>query len=206
MPKVDHELIDDADIASLKGTLLESLSQQQLIKTAWASLASFRGTDKRGGANGARIRLEPQKNWEVNEPGELAKVLPVYEQIQKDFNDSATGGKKVSVADLIILGGAAAIEKAAEAAGHPVTVPFHPGRTDASQESTDVESFEVLEPPADGFRNYQKAGDKGRPEDHLLERAYFLKLTAPELTVLLGGLRVLDVNYAGSKHLSLIHI
>ncbi|MGP3708912.1 catalase/peroxidase HPI [Gordonia paraffinivorans] len=200
VPKVDHELIDDADIASLKGTLLESLSQQQLIKTAWASLASFRGTDKRGGANGARIRLEPQKNWEVNEPGELAKVLPVYEQIQKDFNDSATGGKKVSVADLIILGGAAAIEKAAEAAGHPVTVPFHPGRTDASQESTDVESFEVLEPPADGFRNYQKAGDKGRPEDHLLERAYFLKLTAPELTVLLGGLRVLDVNYAGSKH------
>ncbi|WP_238418763.1 catalase/peroxidase HPI [Gordonia sp. 'Campus'] len=200
VPAVDHELIDDADIASLKSTLLDSLSQTQLIKTAWASAASFRSTDKRGGANGARIRLEPQKNWEINEPGELAKVLPVLEQVQKDFNDSASGGKKVSLADLIILGGAAAIEKAAEAGGFPVTVPFTPGRTDASQESTDVDSFEVLEPRADGFRNYSKDGEKTPLESLLLDRAYMLDLTAPELTVLVGGLRVLDVNYGGTKH------
>ena len=200
VPAVDHELIDADDIASLKGTLLDALSPTQLIKTAWASAASFRSTDKRGGANGARIRLEPQKNWEINEPGELAKVLPVLEQVQKDFNDSASGGKKVSLADIIILGGAAAIEKAAEAAGFPVTVPFTPGRTDASQESTDVDSFEVLEPRADGFRNYSKDGEKTPLESLLLDRAYMLDLTAPELTVLVGGLRVLDTNYGGSKH------
>ncbi|MBN0974560.1 MULTISPECIES: catalase/peroxidase HPI [unclassified Gordonia (in: high G+C Gram-positive bacteria)] len=200
VPAVDHELIDADDITSLKGTLLDALSPTQLIKTAWASAASFRSTDKRGGANGARIRLEPQKNWEINEPGELAKVLPVLEQVQKDFNDSASGGKKVSLADIIILGGAAAIEKAAEAAGFPVTVPFTPGRTDASQESTDVDSFEVLEPRADGFRNYSKDGEKTPLESLLLDRAYMLDLTAPELTVLVGGLRVLDTNYGGSKH------
>ena len=200
VPAVDHELIDADDIASLKGTLLDALSPTQLIKTAWASAASFRSTDKRGGANGARIRLEPQKNWEINEPGELAKVLPVLEQVQKDFNDSASGGKKVSLADIIILGGAAAIEKAAEAAGFPVTVPFTPGRTDASQESTDVDSFEVLEPRADGFRNFSKDGEKTPLESLLLDRAYMLDLTAPELTVLVGGLRVLDTNYGGSKH------
>ena len=200
VPAVDHELIDADDITSLKGTLLDALSPTQLIKTAWASAASFRSTDKRGGANGARIRLEPQKNWEINEPGELAKVLPVLEQVQKDFNDSASGGKKVSLADIIILGGAAAIEKAAEAAGFPVTVPFTPGRTDASQESTDVDSFEVLEPRADGFRNFSKDGEKTPLESLLLDRAYMLDLTAPELTVLVGGLRVLDTNYGGSKH------
>ncbi|MCG7632863.1 MULTISPECIES: catalase/peroxidase HPI [Gordonia] len=200
VPAVDHELIDDADIASLKSTLLDALSPTQLVKTAWASAASFRSTDKRGGANGARIRLEPQKNWEINEPGELAKVLPVLEQVQKDFNDSASGGKKVSLADIIILGGAAAVEKAAEAAGFPVTVPFTPGRTDASQESTDVDSFEVLEPRADGFRNYSKGGEKTPLESLLLDRAYMLDLTAPELTALVGGLRVLDVNHGGSKH------
>ena len=200
VPAVDHELIDADDITSLKGTLLDALSPTQLIKTAWASAASFRSTDKRGGANGARIRLEPQKNWEINEPGELAKVLPVLEQVQKDFNDSASGGKKVSLADIIILGGAAAIEKAAEAAGFPVTVPFTPGRTDASQESTDVDSFEVLEPRADGFRNFSKDGEKTPLESLLLDRAYMLGLTAPELTVLVGGLRVLDTNYGGSKH------
>lgn len=200
VPVVDHELIDDADIASLKSTLLDALSPTQLVKTAWASAASFRSTDKRGGANGARIRLEPQKNWEINEPGELAKVLPVLEQVQKDFNDSASGGKKVSLADIIILGGAAAVEKAAEAAGFPVTVPFTPGRTDASQESTDVDSFEVLEPRADGFRNYSKGGEKTPLESLLLDRAYMLDLTAPELTALVGGLRVLDVNHGGSKH------
>ncbi|MBD0863524.1 catalase/peroxidase HPI [Gordonia sp. zg691] len=200
VPAVDHELIDDADIASLKSTLLEVLSRTQLIKTAWASAASFRSTDKRGGANGARIRLEPQKNWEINEPGELAKVLPVLEQVQKDFNDSASGGKKVSLADIIILGGAAAVEKAAEEAGFPVTVPFTPGRTDASQESTDVESFAVLEPRADGFRNYSKGDEKTPLESLLLDRAYMLDLTAPELTVLVGGLRVLGANYGGTQH------
>ncbi|EON30595.1 catalase/hydroperoxidase HPI(I) [Gordonia terrae C-6] len=200
VPEVDHPLIDADDIASLKGKLLEVLSPTQLLKTAWASAASFRSTDKRGGANGARIRLEPQKNWEINEPGELAKVLPVLEQVQKDFNDSASGGKKVSLADIIVLGGAAAVEKAAEAAGFPVTVPFTPGRTDASQESTDVDSFEVLEPRADGFRNYSKDGEKTPLESLLLDRAYMLDLTAPELTVLIGGLRVLDANYGGAKH------
>ncbi|MFI9402306.1 catalase/peroxidase HPI [Nocardia sp. NPDC052316] len=201
VPDVDHELIDEQDIAALKSKVLESgLSVAQLVKTAWASAASFRSTDKRGGANGARIRLEPQKNWEVNEPAELAKVLPVLEQIQQDFNGSATGGKKVSLADLIVLAGSAAVEKAAKDAGHDVTVPFAPGRTDASQESTDVESFAVLEPRADGFRNYVRAGEKAPLERLLLDRAYMLDVTAPELTVLIGGLRALGANYGGTEH------
>ncbi|OBB61993.1 catalase/peroxidase HPI [Mycobacterium sp. 852013-51886_SCH5428379] len=198
VPAVEGELIGEAEIAELKSKLLDSgLSLQQLIKTAWSSAASFRGTDKRGGANGARIRLEPQKNWEANEPAELAKVLPVLEQIQQDFNGS---GKNVSLADLIVLGGTAAVEKAAKDAGHDITVPFTPGRTDASQEQTDVESFEVLEPRVDGFRNYFSPEEKNPLEQQLIEKAYMLDLTAPELTVLVGGLRVLNVNHGGSKH------
>ncbi|MFE9789028.1 catalase/peroxidase HPI [Nocardia salmonicida] len=201
VPAVDHALIDDQDIATLKSTVLESgLSIAQLVKTAWASAASFRSTDKRGGANGARIRLEPQRNWDVNEPAELAKVLPVLEQIQQNFNASATGGKKVSLADLIILAGSAAIEKAAGDAGHQVTVPFSPGRTDATQENTDVDTFDVLEPRADGFRNYVRPGEKAPLERLLLDRAYMLDLTAPQLTVLIGGLRALGANYGGSAH------
>ena len=201
VPAVDHELIDEEDIAALKSKVLESgLSVAQLVKTAWSSAASFRGTDKRGGANGARIRLEPQKNWEVNEPAELAKVLPVLEKIQQEFNSSASGGKKVSLADLIVLAGSAAVEKAAKDAGFDITVPFAPGRTDASQENTDVESFAVLEPRADGFRNYVRPGEKAPLEQLLLERAYMLNVTAPELTVLIGGLRALGANYGGSKH------
>ncbi|WP_029900964.1 catalase/peroxidase HPI [Nocardia brasiliensis] len=201
VPAVDHALIDAQDIEALKSKVLESgLSVAQLVKTAWASASSFRSTDKRGGANGARIRLEPQKNWELNEPAELAKVLPVLEQIQQDFNGSAAGGKQVSLADLIILAGSAAIEKAAKDAGHAVTVPFAPGRTDATQENTDVESFAVLEPRADGFRNYVRAGEKAPLERLLLERAYLLDVTAPELTVLIGGLRALGANYGGSEH------
>lgn len=201
VPDVDHALIDEQDVAALKTKVLESgLSVAQLVKTAWASAASFRSTDKRGGANGARIRLEPQKNWEVNEPAELAKVLPVLEQIQQDFNSSASGGKKVSLADLVILAGAAAIEKAAGDAGHDLTVPFAPGRTDATQENTDVESFAVLEPRADGFRNYVRTGEKAPLERLLLDRAYMLDLTAPELTVLIGGLRALGANYGGTEH------
>ena len=172
VPEVDHELIGDEDIAALKGKILASgLSISQLVSTAWASAASFRGTDKRGGANGARIRLAPQKDWEVNEPAELAKVLQTLEQIQQDFNRSQSGGKKVSLADLIVLGGCAAVEQAAKNAGHDITVPFAPGRTDASQEQTDVESFAVLEPTADGFRNYLRAGEKLSPETLLLDRA-----------------------------------
>lgn len=201
VPPVDHELVDDRDIAALKRQVLESgLSVPQLVKTAWAAAASYRNTDKRGGANGARIRLEPQKNWEVNEPAELAKALPVLEQIQQDFNASAPGGKKISLADLIVLAGAAAVEKAAGDAGHDVTVPFTPGRTDATQENTDVESFAVLEPRADGFRNYVRPGEKTPLEKLLLERAYFLGVTAPELTVLIGGLRAMGANHGGSKH------
>ncbi|MFE7744742.1 catalase/peroxidase HPI [Nocardia sp. NPDC057455] len=201
VPAVDHELIDEQDIAALKSKVLESgLSVAQLVKTAWASAASYRSTDKRGGANGARIRLEPQKNWAVNEPDELAKVLPVLEQIQQNFNSAASGGKKVSLADLIILAGSAAIEKAAKDAGHDVTVPFTPGRTDATQENTDVESFAVLEPRADGFRNYVRAGEKAPLERLLLDRAYMLDVTAPELTVLIGGLRALGANYGGTDH------
>ena len=193
VPAVDHELIGDADIAALKAQdpRLGPVGLRSWSSTAWASAASFRGTDKRGGANGARIRLAPQKDWEVNEPAELAKVLPTLEQIQQDFNGSQSGGTKVSLADLIVLGGCAAVEQAAKDAGHDVTVPFAPGRTDASQEQTDVESFAVLEPTADGFRNYLRAGEKLPPETLLLDRANLLTLTAPEMTVLVGGMRAL---------------
>lgn len=201
VPAVDHALIDEADIASLKSTLLNSgLTVQQLIKTAWASAGSYRGTDKRGGANGARVRLEPQKSWEANEPAELEKVLPVLERVQQEFNASASGGKKVSLADIIVLGGSAAVEKAARDAGYEIDVHFAPGRTDASQEQTDVESFAVLEPRVDGFRNFFRPGDKNPLEQQLVERAYLLDLTAPEMTALIGGLRVLNVNHGGVKH------
>ncbi len=201
VPAVDHQLVDDKDVAALKAKVLESgLSVAQLVKVAWSAAASYRNTDKRGGANGARIRLEPQKSWAVNEPAELGKVLPVLEKIQQDFNASASGGKKISLADVIVLAGSAAVEKAAKDAGHAVTVPFTPGRTDASQESTDVESFAVLEPRADGFRNYARAGEKAPLEQLLVERAYLLGVTAPELTVLIGGLRALGANYGGTKH------
>jgi catalase-peroxidase len=200
VPPVDHELIDDADVATLKQKLLGSgLSISQLVATAWAAASSYRDTDKRGGANGARIRLEPQRNWEVNDPAGLATVLAKLEEIQQDFNGAQSGGKKVSLADLIVLGGGAAIEQAAKAAGHDVTVPFSPGRTDATAEMTDAESFEVLEPRADGFRNYLRAGEKTQPETLLLDRANMLALTAPEMTVLIGGLRVLDVNTGQSR-------
>jgi catalase-peroxidase len=201
VPVVDHELIGDEDIAALKGKLLDSgLTISQLVSTAWASAASFRGTDKRGGANGARIRLEPQKDWEVNEPAELAKVLPILEQIQQDFNGAQSGARLVSLADLIVLGGCAAVERAAKNAGRDITVPFTPGRTDASQGQTDVESFAVLEPTADGFRNYLRAGEKLSPETLLVDRAYMLTLTAPEMTVLVGGMRALGANSARSQH------
>jgi catalase-peroxidase len=200
VPAVDHELIGEEDVAALKGKILESgLSVSQLVSTAWASAATFRGTDMRGGANGARIRLAPQKDWEVNDPGELAKVLQTLQQIQQDFNSSRSGNK-VSLADLIVLGGSVAVEQAAKSAGHDITVPFAPGRTDASQQQTDVESFAVLEPTADGFRNYLRTGEK-RPAEHLLvERANLLTLTAPEMTVLVGGLRALNANFGQSAH------
>jgi catalase-peroxidase len=192
VPAVDHALVTDEDVKALKAKILDSgLSVSQLVSAAWASAASFRGTDLRGGANGARIRLAPQKDWEVNKTADLDTVLPALEKIQSDFNGSASGGKKVSLADLIVLGGSAAIEKAAKDAGHDVTVPFAPGRTDASQEQTDVESFELLEPRADGFRNYLRAGDKQPAERQLVDRAYMLNLTTPEMTVLIGGLRAL---------------
>jgi catalase-peroxidase len=201
VPAVDHDLIGEEDIASLKGKLLASgLSISQLVYTAWASASTHRGTDKRGGANGARIRLAPQRNWEVNDPTELAKVLQTLEQVQHDFNLSQSGGKKVSLADLIILGGCAAIERAAKNAGYDITVPFTPGRTDASQEQTDVESFTVLEPTADGFRNYLRPGEKLAPETLLVERANLLTLTAPEMTVLIGGMRALNANFGQSRH------
>lgn len=201
VPEVDHELVADEDIAALKDRILGSgLSVSQLVTTAWASAASFRGTDKRGGANGARIRLAPQSDWEVNDLPEVAEVLQTLEQIRQDFNGSQTGGRKVSLADLIVLGGCAAVERAAKNAGHDITVPFAPGRTDASQEQTDVESFAVLEPRADGFRNYLRAGEKLSPETLLLDRASLLTLTAPEMTVLLGGLRALNTGFAGSMH------
>jgi catalase-peroxidase len=201
VPDVDHELIGDADVTALKEKLLASgLSVSQLVSTAWASAASFRGTDKRGGANGARIRLAPQRDWEPNEPAELANVLQTLEGIQQDFNGSQSGGKKVSLADLIVLGGCAAVEQAAKDAGHDITVPFVPGRTDASQEQTDEESFAVLEPTADGFRNYLRAGEKLPPETLLLDRANLLTLTAPEMTVLIGGMRVLNANVGQSPH------
>ena len=200
VPAVDHELVGDDDVAALKQKLLDSgLSVSQLAGTAWASAASFRGTDRRGGANGARIRLEPQRSWEVNQPAELAKVLDVLEQVRQDFN-AGESGKRISLADLIVLGGSAALEQAARNAGHDVTVPFRPGRTDATQEQTDTESFAVLEPRADGFRNYLRAGEKLAPETLLLDRAYLLNLTAPEMTVLVGGLRALGTNVGGSSH------
>ena len=201
IPAVDHELIGDQDIAALKAKILASgLSVSELVSTAWASASTFRGSDKRGGANGARVRLAPQKDWEVNQPAQLAKVLQKLEAIQKEFNASQTGGKKVSLADLIVLGGAAAIEKAAKDAGNDVKVPFTPGRMDASQEQTDVHSFAPLEPTADGFRNYLRGKQRLTPEELLVDRAQLLTLTAPEMTVLVGGLRVLGANAGQSKH------
>ena len=201
VPARTHNLIDDHDIASLKDTILAAgLSISELISTAWASAASFRGSDKRGGANGARVRLSPQKDWAANQPAQLAKVIGVLEKIQADFNLPKTGGKMVSLADLIVLGGCAAVKQAAKNAGLDVPVPFTPGRTDASQAQTDVDSFSVLEPEADGFRNYRKAMYSVAPEVMLVDRAHLLTLTAPEMTVLLGGMRVLDANVGGSKH------
>jgi catalase-peroxidase len=201
VPAVDHELIGDADIAALKAKILDSgLSGSQLVATAWAAASTYRDTDKRGGANGARIRLEPQRNWEANDPAELTTVLAALEQVQQDFNGSQSGGKKVSLADLIVLGGCAAVEQAAKDAGHAVTVPFAPGRTDASQDQTDAESFAVLEPVADGFRNYLRAGEKLPPETLLLDRANLLSLTAPEMTVLIGGMRALNANHGQTAH------
>ncbi|MBO0730231.1 MAG: catalase/peroxidase HPI [Acidimicrobiaceae bacterium] len=201
VPEVDHELIDNSDIATLKGQLLASgLSIPQLVSTAWAAAACYRDTDKRGGANGGRIRLAPQKDWAVNNGGELGKVIQTLEQIQQDFNNGASGGKKVSFADLVVLGGCAAVEQAAKNAGYDITVPFAPGRTDASQEQTDVESFSVLEPRADGFRNYLQPGEKLSPETLLLDRANLLSLTAPEMTVLIGGMRALNANHGQAKH------
>ena len=201
MPAVDHELIDAQDIAALKGKILASgLSIPELVSTAWASASTFRGSDKRGGANGARIRLAPQKGWEVNQPEQLATVLQTLEGIQKEFNSAQSGGKKVSLADLIVLGGCAGVEQAAKNAGHDVTVPFTPGRTDASQEQTDEVSFYVLEPAADGFRNYLKAKYAVSAEEMLVDRAQLLTLTAPEMTVLVGGMRVLNANFGQSQH------
>ncbi|MCX5613445.1 catalase/peroxidase HPI [Streptomyces sp. NBC_00047] len=201
VPEVDHELVGDAEIADLKARILASgLSVSQLVTTAWASAASFRGTDKRGGANGARIRLAPQKDWEVNALPEVAEVVQTLEHIRQDFNASQAGGTKVSLADLIVLGGCAGVERAAKNAGHAITVPFAPGRTDASQEQTDVESFAVLEPRADGFRNYLRAGEKLSPETLLLDRANLLTLTAPEMTVLTGGMRALNTGSGRFPH------
>ena len=201
VPAVDHELIDAKDIADLKGKILASgLSIPELVSTAWASASTFRGSDMRGGANGARIRLEPQKNWEVNQTAQLNKVLETLEGIQQAFNSAQSGGKKVSLADMIVLGGCAGVEKAAKNAGQDVTVPFSPGRTDASQEQTDVEAFDVLEPAADGFRNYQKKKYAVSAEELLVDRAQLLTLTAPEMTVLVGGMRVLNANFGQSQH------
>jgi catalase-peroxidase len=201
VPAVDHKLIGKQDIAALKARILASgLSISQLVATAWASAATFRGSDKRGGANGARIRLAPQKDWEVNEPAELAKVLKKLAAIQKEFHSSQSGGKKISLADLIVLGGCAAVEAAAKKAGHDVKVPFSPGRMEASQKQTDVHSFAVLEPAADGFRNYQRKGDQRPAEELLVDRSQLLTLTAPEMTVLVGGMRALNANFGQSKH------
>ncbi|MFD7965171.1 catalase/peroxidase HPI [Streptomyces zaomyceticus] len=201
VPPVDHELVSDADIADLKGRILASgLSVPHLVTTAWASAASFRGTDKRGGANGARIRLAPQRDWEVNDLPEVAGTVDGLDRIRQEFNASQAGGVRISLADLIVLGGCAAVEQAARSAGHDITVPFSPGRTDASQEQTDVESFAVLEPRADGFRNYLRAGEKLSPETLLLDRACMLTLTAPEMTVLVGGMRALNTGFRGSRH------
>jgi len=201
VPAVDHELIDAQDIADLKGKILASgLSISELVSTSWASASTFRGSDKRGGANGARIRLAPQKDWEVNQPAQLKTVLQTLEGIQKEFNSGQSGGKKVSLADLIVLGGCAGVERAAKNAGHDVVVPFTPGRTDASPEQTDVESFAVLEPAADGFRNYLKTKYAVSAEELLVDRAQLLTLTAPEMTVLVGGMRVLNANFGQSQH------
>jgi len=200
VPDVTHELIGEQDITALKGKILESgLSISQLVSTAWASAATFRGTDKRGGANGARIRLTPQKYWEVNNPAELGTVLQTLEEVQKDFNSSQSDGKMVSLADVIVLSGCAAIEQAAKNAGHDEQVPFSPGRTDALQEQTDVDSFAVLEPTADGFRNYLGNGHLRSAEELLVDRAHMLTLTAPEMTVLVGGMRVLNANVGQSE-------
>ena len=201
IPAVNHELINEQDIAALKGRIVASgLSISHLVSTAWASASTFRGSDKRGGANGARIRLAPQKDWEVNQPTELAAVLQTLEGIQQEFNKAQTGGKMVSLADVIVLGGCAGVEQAAKNAGHNVTVPFKPGRTDASQEQTDVESFAVLEPTADGFRNYLKGEYSVSAEELLVDRAQLLTLSAPEMTVLVGGLRVLRANAGHSQN------
>ena len=199
VPAVDHDLVDDADIADLKARILDSgLSVSRLVATAWASASTFRDSDKRGGANGARIRLDPQRSWEANDPAELSAALSALEEVQAEFNNAQSNGKRVSLADLIVLGGYAAVEAAARNAGCEVAVPFTPGRTDALPEQTDVESFAVLEPTADGFRNYRRAGDKRRPERLVVDRASLLSLTAPEMTVLIGGLRVLGANSGGS--------
>jgi catalase-peroxidase len=201
VPEVDHELIDDDDVAALKATILESgLSVSELVSTAWASASTFRGSDKRGGANGARIRLAPQKHWEVNQPAQLETVLETLEEIQEQFNRSQSGGRRVSLADLIVLGGCAAVEQAARDAGHDVTVPFTPGRTDASEQQTDAEAFAPLEPAADGFRNYLKDTYAVTAEEMLVDRAQLLTLTAPEMTVLIGGMRVLGTNFGGTEH------
>src|SRR5690606_32976238 len=201
IPAVDHALVDAQDIAALKSDILKSgLSGAELVRVAWASAASFRGTDLRGGANGARVRLAPQKDWEANNPKELARVLGRLERIQNDFNRAQSGGKKVSMADLIVLGGSAAVEQAAKKAGHDVQVPFTPGRADALQEQTDVASFAVLEPTADGFRNYFAANNRHSPAEMLLERANLLTLTVPEMTVLVGGMRALDANTGNARH------
>jgi len=201
IPAVNHKLIDNKDIASLKSKILASgLSVSDLVSTAWAAVSTFRGSDKRGGANGARIRLAPQKDWEVNQPSQLAKVLKTLEGIQSAFNSAQSDGKKVSLADLIVLAGCAGVEQAAKTAGHEVTVPFTPGRMDASQEQTDIASFAVLEPKADGFRNYLKAKYAIPAEELLVDKAQLLTLTAPEMTVLVGGMRVLKANYGGSQH------
>jgi len=201
VPAVDHALVDAPDIVALKARVLASgLSIAQRVRTAWASASTFRGSDKRGGANGARIRLAPQKDWEVNQPVELAQILSTLEGLQKDFNATQTGGKKISLADLIVLGGCAAVEAAAQQAGHSVTVPFTPGRTDASQEQTDVEVFAVLEPQADGFRNHARQGLEASAAELLLDKAQLLTLSAPEMTVLIGGLRALGANVGGAAH------
>jgi catalase-peroxidase len=201
VPTVDHELIDAQEITELKGKiLLSGLSISELVYTAWASASTFRGSDKRGGANGARIRLAPQKDWEVNQPVKLKKVLQTLEEIQKEFNSAQSGGKRVSLADLIVMGGCTGVEQAAKNAGYDITVPFTPGRTDASQEQTDVESFAVLEPGADGFRNYLKTKYSVSAEELLVDRAQLLTLSAPEMTVLVGGMRVLNANFGQSQH------
>jgi catalase-peroxidase len=201
VPGVDHKLIDDKDIAALKAKILASgLSVTELVKTAWASASTFRGSDKRGGANGARVRLAPQKDWEVNQPADLAKAIGKLEAIQKEFNGAQKGGKKVSLADVIVLAGCAAVEEAAKKGGQDVKVPFAPGRTDATQEQTDVHSFAPLEPGADAFRNYYRNARGIPAEEMLVDRAQLLKLTAPEMTVLIGGMRALGANYNGTKH------